>query len=493
MYDVFISHSSLDKPTIVKPLVEQLLKEGLEVWYDHNNIAKGDIIMEDIITGINESVIFIPVITENFFDSNWASLELGILQAKSPKNLIPIINEDAKHVVSQKYPFLLDHNYIQISYPLQNVTDEIKTAVLKKKQECGFWHINKTNLKSLIKEMRTYNDFKLEQLAIQLNALVSKIYSNLKSTLIDLKIFIENILNDVAYRENIYLNNEKSSIDLFIDIDFLSNNMKEHIKFLKRICQYESMSMGNPEHWTQSNLYLIQFSIFSITEWYMFSYFKKPSLSEKTIIPVSPEEFTFDDILQSYEIEKLVLPPNLIAEPSEVAIWNEHNPLTFIGARDALTGKLIGFFNTLPISDTLYEKILSGDFDDTRIDTKHIRLYDIPGFYKLYLCSFCIHPAYNTTSAFKIIYNNFIDFLLQLAEQREIFISDIVADGVTQKGEILCESIGMKKVNNTSHNSKVYYAKLIPPEFSTLKLNNRNGRRLIACYERIYMQFKDLF
>lgn len=493
MYDVFISHSSLDKPTIVKPLVDQLIKAGLEVWYDQNNIAKGDIIREDIITGINESVVFVPVITKHFFESSWSSLELGILQTISPKNLIPIIDEDAKNIVGQKYPFLLEHNYIQLSYPLQKVADEIKASVLKKKHECGFWHINKTNLKSLIKEMRTYNDFKLEQLAIQLNALTTKIITDPKSTLIDLKLVMENVLNYVAYRENIYLDNVKSSIDLFIDIDFLSNNMKEHIKFLKRICQYESIKMDNLGHWTQSNLYLIQFSMFSIIEWYMFSYFKKPSLSEKTIIPVSPEEYTYDDILQSYEIEKLVLPPHLIAEPSEVAIWNEHNPLTFIGARDALTGKLVGFFNTLPISDTLYEEILSGDFDDTRIDTKHIRTYDLPGFYKLYLCSFCIHPAYNTTSAFRIIYNNFIDFLLQLAEQREIFISDIVADGVTQKGEILCESIGMKNIKNTSHNSKVYCAKLIPPELSTLTLNNRNGRRLIACYERIYTQFKDLF
>ena len=493
MFDVFISHSSLDKKDIVNPLVDQLTKKGLKIWYDKTDIAKGDIIKDEIITGINESVVFIAVITNNFFESNWASLELGILQAISPNNLIPLISKDSKNFACQRYPFLFDHNYIEIDYPIQSIVEEINISVIRKKQEYGLWHINKTNLKSLTKEMRLYNDFKLDQLAIHINSLISKINKNIHASIVEINVIIESILKDVAYREKICLHNEKPLIDTFLDVDFISINLKEHIKFLKSVCQEDVIRLNRLDRFVQTELYLIQFSIFSIAEWYMLSYFKKPILSEKTIISVAPEEFTQDDVLQSYEIEKLVLPPDLIAEPSVVETWNKHNPLTFIGARDAHTGKLVGFFNTLPISDELYNEILSGNFDDTQIDVKHIKQYDLPGFYKLYLCSFCIHPAYNSTSAFKTIYNSFIDFLLNLAVQREIFISDIVADGVTQKGESLCESIGMSKTKNTNHNSFVYSARLIPPEFSTLKLNNIIGRRLIVYYEHIYNEYKELF
>ena len=112
---------------------------------------------------------------------------------------------------------------------------------------------------------------------------------------------------------------------------------------------------------------------------------------------------------------------------------------------------------------------------------------------KLYLCSFCIHPAYNTTNAFRIIYSNFIDFLLKLASEHEIFISDIIADGVTQKGSNLCESIGMTKVAKSIHNSDVYEACLIPPSLTTIKLNNRIGQQLLAYYKQMYNNYKEIF
>lgn len=168
MYDVFLSHSSLDKSDIVAPLVDQLSKNGLLVWYDNNEINKGEIIKEKIISGINESVVFVAVITNNFFQSNWASLELGLLESISPNNLIPIISKNVKSIASQRYPFLFDHNYIEFNDQLDNVVKELSNAVNRIKQESGLWHVNKTNLKSLIKEMRSYNDFKLDQLAINL-------------------------------------------------------------------------------------------------------------------------------------------------------------------------------------------------------------------------------------------------------------------------------------------------------------------------------------
>ena len=87
----------------------------------------------------------------------------------------------------------------------------------------------------------------------------------------------------------------------------------------------------------------------------------------------------------------------------------------------------------------------------------------------------------------------FIDFLIYLAEDREIFISDIIADGVTPQGASLCESVGMKKVTGTIHDSHVYEAALIPPAFTTLKLNNRIGKKLIAYYQHVFEDYKEMF
>ena len=493
MYDVFISHSSKDKKIIVEPLVKELEKRGLQVWLDSNCLLRGDLIKNSIIKGINESVVFLAVISDNFFESNWTSLELGVLQTIPLGKLIPLIfKKDIAHI-ALRYPFLLEHNYIELDTSVEILADKIQDVICQKKQECGLWYINKTNFKHLIREIHSYNNFKLDQIAIRLGLVEKTISLDIYAAIKDILSIVELILKDVAYRENIYISEDKSPVDLFTDIEFLNYNLKEHIKFLSQLCVQRINGIEKHPVWIQEDLYLTQFSIYSIIEWYMLSYFRKPTLSNKKIIPVAPEEFSEEDILEPYEIEKLVLPPELIASPTTDMEWFVYNPLTMIGARDIQTGKLIGFFNTLPISDELYHQILTGEFDDTKICVDSIRQYDMPGFYKLYLCSFCIHPAYNTSTAFKEIYTSFIDFLLNLATEREIFISDIIADGVTLKGANLCESIGMKKLKSTNHKSNIYIASLIPPEFSTLKLNNRAGKKLIAYYENIYNNYKDVF
>lgn len=493
MYDIFISHSSIDKPEFVEPLVNKLSDMGLSVWYDKYNIHKGDKIKSSIINGINESVVFVAVISFNYYSSNWANLELGMLQANYPDNFIPIIFPDTKEYTGQKYPFLLEHNYILARRVLSELAEELNIAVLEKKQERGFWHVEKTNLKKQMREMHSYNSFKLDQTAIHLNHIIKNLSSDFLSALNEVKLLIDLILSDVAIAENIFVPEDAYAFDIFMGMDFLGQNLKEHLRYLRRTYNEQTRLFQNNRTASQDDLYLVQFSLYSIIEWYTATYFKKPLLKQKKLIAVAPEEFSRTDIYESYEIEKLVLPPDVIANPTTALAWFDYNPLTIIGARDSTTGKLIGFFNTLPVRDKIFNKISSGNFDDTQFTIDDIRQYDIPGFYKLYLCSFCIHPAYNTTAAFRIIYTGFIDFLLNLASEREIYISDIIADGVTPKGSSLCESIGMNKVATSSHKSNVYTASLIPPTYTTLKLNNKVGHKLMEYYQRVYNEYKEIF
>lgn len=493
MFDVFISHSGKDKELFVEPLVKDLNKMGLNVWYDKNSIQSGEKVRDSIINGIKESLIFIAILSPNYFHSNWANLELGIIQDNNPDNFIPVIFSNAKELTANQYPFLLNYSYVETDYYKYDIALRLKKLVDEKKQERGLWHIEKTDLKSLVREMYSYNNFKLEQIAIRTSCIIKKLNSELLSALNEIKMVLDIILYDVASFENIIISQEVSAIDFFLNIDFLSQNLKEHIKYLQLMYQEQIQHIQDSPKLTQENLYLTQFSLYSIIEWYMFIYFKKPTFKFKKLVPVAPEDFTREDIEESYKIEKLVLPQDLIAAPETDLQWYEYNQLTMIGARDSETQKLVGFFNTLPISDNLFEQIKKGSFNDTAISIDDIRQYDMPGFYKLYLCSFCINPAYNSTAAFKIIYTGFIDFLLDLATELEIFISDIIADGVTQKGENLCQSIGMTKVTTSDHKSNVYAASLIPPTLSSLKLHNKVGHKLITYYQRMYNEYKEIF
>ena len=75
MYDFFISHSSLDKDTIVDELVDLLEKGNFSVWYDKNNILYGDNINKEIQDGLKKSFILILIVTHNFFKSKWVYFE----------------------------------------------------------------------------------------------------------------------------------------------------------------------------------------------------------------------------------------------------------------------------------------------------------------------------------------------------------------------------------------------------------------------------------
>jgi hypothetical protein len=91
------------------------------------------------------------------------------------------------------------------------------------------------------------------------------------------------------------------------------------------------------------------------------------------------------------------------------------------------------------------------------------------------------------------MYDKFIEMLLTLAEENGIYISEILADGVTSRGTVLCESIGMLKHCISIHKTQVYKAQLIPPSMPTLKLINQHGKQLLEYYRRVYEDYKELF
>ena len=107
-------------------------------------------------------------------------MELGILSAGSFDNFLPLLFSDIKKQTGQKYPFILEHNYIEVGpeKEIKEIALGLKEVIDERKQESGFWHIEKTNLVSLVRELHSYNSIALEQLAIHLNLFWRKIYSN---------------------------------------------------------------------------------------------------------------------------------------------------------------------------------------------------------------------------------------------------------------------------------------------------------------------------
>jgi len=110
-HDVFISHASEDKDSLVRPLAEQLINMGFDVWYDETSLKVGDSLRQKIDQGLSSSRYGIVVLSEAFFAKNWPQYELNGLVAKEMhggKVILPIWHKVSKDEVLQFSPTLAD-------------------------------------------------------------------------------------------------------------------------------------------------------------------------------------------------------------------------------------------------------------------------------------------------------------------------------------------------------------------------------------------------
>jgi DNA-binding MarR family transcriptional regulator len=127
-YDVFISHASEDKAEFVRPLATALDENGLDVWYDEFELNIGDSLRDSIDRGLANSDYGIVVLSEAYFEKDWAQYELNGLVARDvgeEKVILPIwYNIDTEQVMNNS-PTLAD------KYALRTDGDDISEVVVE--------------------------------------------------------------------------------------------------------------------------------------------------------------------------------------------------------------------------------------------------------------------------------------------------------------------------------------------------------------------------
>ena len=119
-YDVFLSHSSLDKPD-VQELAEKLKKAGLRVWFDDWVIQFGDDIFLAIEKGLEKSRVLVLLMSPQFFDKEWPDFERSTAMFRDPNNrtkrFIPLLLEDCKMPDTlKKYKYIDYRHKIEAGY-----------------------------------------------------------------------------------------------------------------------------------------------------------------------------------------------------------------------------------------------------------------------------------------------------------------------------------------------------------------------------------------
>lgn len=111
VYDVFISHASEDKDSVVRELANALSAEGLRVWYDEFTLRIGDSLRQKIDRGLASSRVGLVVLSPSFISKGWPNYELDGIVARSvsgEQTLLPIWHDITKQQVINYSPSLAD-------------------------------------------------------------------------------------------------------------------------------------------------------------------------------------------------------------------------------------------------------------------------------------------------------------------------------------------------------------------------------------------------
>jgi TIR domain len=110
-WDAFVSHASEDKSMFVVPLVDELRKYGLRVWFDASSLKVGDSLRESIDRGLGKSEYGIVVLSHSFFTKDWPSKELSALFARQvggKKVILPVWYDISHEELLTYSPLLAD-------------------------------------------------------------------------------------------------------------------------------------------------------------------------------------------------------------------------------------------------------------------------------------------------------------------------------------------------------------------------------------------------
>lgn len=489
MIDIFISHSSKDKESLVRDFVQELRALQLDVWVDEDVILCGDNILDEIKKGIKNSACIALILTPAFFESNWTSLELGLSSSNDDYSVIPVLAEVPIEMIALKYPFLLTKKYIMLhkadfSTAARQFAETVRQIKERRRKA------NPLDYQNAVRKLNNFDTPGTNTVSILITEYAQICKISVSAGIPHVRKIGAAIIDDIYVRTIKYV--DTNELDWREKINFLSkNNAGLNQNIIEHLSALMSIPASKYFANEQDQKRLADLSLAAVLNWYT-SYISSILWKgrEDHYEVISPNEMTYQDFVDMYEIDGLVLRPDLIARPEITFEWYKYNMYTHIAVRSVQTGRVAGYFALLPVTDELFLKIQSGEFKDNDLSTDGIRQYDMADFYKLYAAAVCIHPDHQNTTAFNRLYHALIEMMYELATEREIYITDIITEASTKQGEKLCKILGLKKMMDTHLNTELYTASLLPP---SLRLNSLFGRKLIKFYQERYDELRDLF
>lgn len=130
--DLFISHASEEKETVVRPLAAALTARGWSVWLDELEMTLGDSLSGRIDAALAQSRFGVVVLSEAFFRKPWPQRELAGLAAREiggTKVILPVWHQVNHAYIAERSPILADRLGVSTDRGIEEVANQISKAV----------------------------------------------------------------------------------------------------------------------------------------------------------------------------------------------------------------------------------------------------------------------------------------------------------------------------------------------------------------------------
>ena len=137
-YDVFLSHSSLDKEDYVSKISEKIIEKGLKVFEDVKVFEIGKSQTETMNMGILNSRFVVVFLSPNFIESGWSRYEfLSFLNREINEEhviILPIWHKVSVEDVRAYNPYLVDKYALNTSdFSIEEIVEKIYQVIVNSK------------------------------------------------------------------------------------------------------------------------------------------------------------------------------------------------------------------------------------------------------------------------------------------------------------------------------------------------------------------------
>lgn len=221
---LFVCHSSLDRETIVKPLLYYLYNFGLDIWYDHKKLFLSDTISYDIYEkGIGECSDILIIYSQNLVhNSECGRKELDVIYKNTKnKNLYPVLY-NSKMSDFEGDDFQVIRNTIHFTATednLHQIAVQITIKIIKSINETSLDQIKAPEYEGALNLYKLIPAFNLREKAILLlTIIISKKYDN---TAFINKLNIDTIVNDYISKLHLAYSFSENDIKLLESLTVL--------------------------------------------------------------------------------------------------------------------------------------------------------------------------------------------------------------------------------------------------------------------------------